>query len=72
MRCNHLKGQLGDALNVVLAAAGDKLRWLMRWLIYFCARFRAGQLRISLLLGLIEPLLDLSAAQSRHPFRLAS
>jgi len=33
----HLKGQLGDALNVVLAAAGYNLRWLMRWLINFCA-----------------------------------
>jgi len=44
----------------------------MRWLIYFCARFRGGQLRISLLLGLIEPLLGLSAVQSRYPFRPAS
>jgi len=68
MRRNHLKGQLGDALNVILAAAGYNLRWLMRWLIYFCTRFWGGQLRISLLLGLIEPLLGLSAAQSRHPF----
>jgi len=72
MRRNHLKGQLGDALNVVLAAAGYNLRWLMRWLIYFCARFRGGPVRISLLLGLIEPLLGLSAAQSHHPFRPAS
>jgi len=44
----------------------------MRWLIHFCARFRGGQLRISLLLGLIEPLLGLSATQSRPPFRPAS
>ncbi len=35
-RC-HLKGQLGDALNAVLAAAGYNLRWLMRWLMLFCA-----------------------------------
>jgi len=72
MRRNHLKGQLGDALNVVLAAAGDNLRWLMRWLISFCARFRGGQMRILLLLGLIEPLLGLSTTQSRHLFRPAS
>jgi len=72
MRRNHLKGQLGDTLNVVLAAAGDNLRWLMRWLISFCARFRGSQKRISLLLWLIEPLLGLSTTQSRHLFRPAS
>ena len=37
MRRCHLKGQLGDALNVVLAAAGYNLKWLMRWLLLFCA-----------------------------------
>jgi len=72
MRRNHLKGQLGDVLNVVLAAAGYNLRWLMRWLISFCARFRGGPVRISLLLVLIELLLGLSAGQSRLPFRPAS
>jgi IS5 family transposase len=35
MRRCHLKGQLGDALNAVLAAAGYNLRWLMRWLLVF-------------------------------------
>lgn len=37
MRRCHLKGQLGDALNAVLAAAGYNLRWLMRWLLLFWA-----------------------------------
>ena len=37
MRRCHLKGQLGDALNAVLAAAGYNLRWLMRWLMLFYA-----------------------------------
>lgn len=37
MRRCFLKGQLGDALNAVLAAAGYNLRWLMRWLLLFCA-----------------------------------
>ncbi len=32
MRRNHLKGQLGDALNAVMAAAGYNIRWLLRWL----------------------------------------
>jgi len=41
MRRCHLKGQLGDALNVVLAAAGYNLRWLMRWLLAFCVRILA-------------------------------
>ena len=35
MRRCHLKGQLGDALNAVLAAAGYNLRRLMRWLLVF-------------------------------------
>jgi len=38
MRHSHLEDQLGDALNVVLAAAGYKLRWV----IHLCARFRGG------------------------------
>lgn len=42
MRRNHLKGQLGDALNAVLAAAGYNLRWLMRWLLAFCAWILSG------------------------------
>jgi len=63
------RSRLDDMID---AAAGDNLRWLMRWLIYFCARFRGGRLRISLLLGLIEPLLGLSAAQSHHLFRPAN
>jgi len=49
MRRNHLKGQLGDALNVVLAAAGYNLRWLMRWLVAFCARFWSGLTLVRLL-----------------------
>ena len=32
-RC-HLKGQLGDAINVILCAAGQNIRKLLRWL-YF-------------------------------------
>lgn len=37
MRRCFLKGQIGDALNAVLAAAGYNLRWLMRWMTLFCA-----------------------------------
>ena len=33
MRRCFLKGQMGDALNVVLAAAGYNIRWLMRWIV---------------------------------------
>ncbi len=33
-RC-HLKGAQGDALHVLGCAAGDNLRWLLRW-IAFC------------------------------------
>jgi len=65
MRRNHLRGQLGDALNVVLAAAGYNLRWLMRWLILFCARFRGGQVPTLLLRWLMELLLGVSTALSR-------
>lgn len=46
MRRNHLKGQLGDALNVVLAAAGYNLRWLMRWIMAFCVRFWSSNLLV--------------------------
>lgn len=35
MRRNFLKGQQGDALNAVLAAAGFNIQWLMRWLLAF-------------------------------------
>lgn len=43
MRRNHLKGhQLGGALNVVLAAAGYNLWWLMRCLVAFGGRFWSG------------------------------
>ncbi|HHQ68981.1 MAG TPA: transposase [Halothiobacillaceae bacterium] len=52
-----LKGQLTDSLKMVLAAAGYNLLWP----IYSYARLRGGQLRISLLLGLIDPLLGQSA-----------
>jgi hypothetical protein len=43
-RC-WLRGQLGDALHVVLCAAGYNLRWLLRAMarracpLFFCARF---------------------------------
>jgi len=67
MRHNHLDGQFGDALNVVLAAAG----YTLRRLIHCCARFRGGQVRILLLLELIASLLGLLVAQSRLPFRRA-
>ncbi|MGY4157784.1 hypothetical protein ACVINW_003626 [Bradyrhizobium sp. USDA 4461] len=29
---NHLKGRLGDRINVVLAAAGNNFGLLLRWL----------------------------------------
>lgn len=38
MRRNFLKGQQGDALNAVLAAAGFNIQWLMRWLLAFWAQ----------------------------------
>lgn len=44
MRRCHLKGQLGDALNAVLAAAGYNLPWLMRWLLLFCAWILASMM----------------------------
>ena len=34
---NHLRGATGDAINVVLAAAGQNLRLLLRWLRLLCA-----------------------------------
>jgi IS5 family transposase len=34
---NHLRGATGDAINVVLAAAGHNLRLLLRWLRLLCA-----------------------------------
>jgi IS5 family transposase len=37
MRRNHLKGQMGDAINAVMAAAGYNLRWLLRWMAAFLA-----------------------------------
>lgn len=42
MRRNQLKGQLGDALNDVLATAGSNLQWLMRWFVAFCAPLGPG------------------------------
>lgn len=65
MRRNHLKGQLGDALNVVLAAAGYNLRWLMRWLVAFCARFWSGLALVSLLDRLRDALERLGSAPAR-------
>ena len=38
MRRCILKGQMGDALNVVLAAAGYNIRWLMRWIAFSWAQ----------------------------------
>ena len=38
MRRCFLKGQMGDALNVVLAAAGYNIRWLMRWIAFSWAQ----------------------------------
>ncbi|MFZ4687457.1 MAG: IS5 family transposase [Hyphomonadaceae bacterium] len=34
---NHLRGATGDAINIVLAAAGQNLRLLLRWLRLLCA-----------------------------------
>ena len=45
MRRCHLKGQLDDALNAVLAAAGYNLRWLMQWLLLFYAWLMALLMR---------------------------
>jgi IS5 family transposase len=39
MRRNLVKGTLGDAMNPILAAAGFNIRWLMRWLVVFCAGY---------------------------------
>jgi len=39
-RC-WLKGAQGDALNAIGAAAGYNLRWLMRWIAFLRAWFRA-------------------------------
>lgn len=41
MRRNWLKGALGDALHVVLCAAGFNLRWLMRAIALFLCHFLA-------------------------------
>ena len=35
-RC-RLKGALGDAMHAIACAAGYNLRWLMRWIVSFCA-----------------------------------
>ena len=35
LRCNFLKGTRGDAMSLILAAAGFNLRLLMRWIIIF-------------------------------------
>lgn len=60
MRRCHLKGQTGDALNVVLAAAGYNLRWLMRWLVLSWADFRA-------LLGWISGFRTTAAVRTWQP-----
>jgi IS5 family transposase len=39
---NHLRGANGDAINVVLAAAGHNLRLLLTWLRLFCAMIVAA------------------------------
>tara|TARA_R110000850_G_scaffold276059_1_gene416815 strand:+ start:124 stop:453 length:330 start_codon:yes stop_codon:yes gene_type:complete len=40
----HLKDQLDDTLNAVVAAAGYNLRWLMRRLFVFCGWILASLL----------------------------
>jgi IS5 family transposase len=37
MERNHLTGGSGDAINVILAAAGHNLRLLLAWLSLYCA-----------------------------------
>ncbi len=37
---NYLKGRDGDAMNVLLAAAGHNLRVLLNWLRIFSSKFR--------------------------------
>lgn len=53
MRRCHFKGQLGDALNAVLAAAGYNIRWLMRWIALSWAQ-------------ILWVLKSMSAVQDRH------
>jgi IS5 family transposase len=39
---NHLRGANGDAIDVVLAAAGHNLRLLLAWLRLLCAMIVAA------------------------------
>ena len=38
---NHLRGASGDAINVILAAAGHNLRLLLAWLKLLCVMIAA-------------------------------
>lgn len=42
MRRCRLKGAEGDALHAIACAAGYNLRWLMRWIVLFCASIKAA------------------------------
>ncbi|AAW77232.1 transposase IS1478 [Xanthomonas oryzae pv. oryzae PXO86] len=45
-RC-HLKGAQGDALHVLGCAAGDNLRWLLRWIAFLRAWLQVVRARPS-------------------------
>ncbi|OLI32965.1 transposase, partial [Xanthomonas oryzae pv. oryzae] len=45
-RC-HLKGAQGDALHVLGCAAGDNLRWLLRWIAFLRAWLQVVRARSS-------------------------
>ena len=48
-----LKGANGDAINVVLVAAGHNIRLLLAWLKLLCALIRAAILVVSPLTSII-------------------
>ncbi len=43
---NVLARQQGDAINPVLAAAGDNFRLILRWIEALCLKIRAGNPQI--------------------------
>ncbi|OLK67237.1 transposase, partial [Xanthomonas oryzae pv. oryzae] len=45
-RC-HLKGGQGHALHVLCCAAGDNLRWLLRWIAFLRAWLQVARARSS-------------------------
>lgn len=47
LNCCHLKGTQGDALHVLGCAAGDNLRWLLRWIAFLRAWWQVVRARSS-------------------------